>query len=313
MEPLVEAEEDGFKKRRRRDRGNLKAKTLDEPVVPLGDPQDQPEKPVEEGPQPKKEDGSDASSSEDDEVPPEGSAVIRKTKRTPKESPFVTSTKQKVRELAAHSIASDRSAMPDKSMKSDQFAQSIERVERDPTKPKWFGPQRQSTARAISRFDYQPDLCKDYNETGYCGYGDSCKFLHDRGDYKTGWQLEKEHEEEQKRKRMKAMGEDVDDEVDYRIDPEAEDMPWACMICRNDFENPVMTQCRHYFCEKCALENYAKGHTRCATCNVQTCGIFNTAHRLLANLDKLKARREEEAKKAEEISIQKREAGSWAL
>ncbi len=27
---------------------------------------------------------------------------------------------------------------------------------------------------------------------GYCGFGDSCKFLHDRSDYKHGWQLERE-------------------------------------------------------------------------------------------------------------------------
>ena len=24
---------------------------------------------------------------------------------------------------------------------------------------------------------------KDYKQTGYCGYGDACKFMHDRGDY----------------------------------------------------------------------------------------------------------------------------------
>jgi RING finger protein 113A len=58
-----------------------------------------------------------------------------------------------------------------------------------------------SNVRAICRFDYQPDICKDYKETGYCGFGDSCKFLHDRGDYKTGWQLEKEWEEQQKQKK----------------------------------------------------------------------------------------------------------------
>ena len=40
--------------------------------------------------------------------------------------------------------------------------------------------------RVTVRFDYQPDICKDYKETGYCGYGDNCKFMHDRGDYKTG-------------------------------------------------------------------------------------------------------------------------------
>lgn len=53
------------------------------------------------------------------------------------------------------------------------------------------GPLRASAhIRVSTRFDYQPDNCKDYRETGYCGYGDACKFLHDRGDYKLGWQLE---------------------------------------------------------------------------------------------------------------------------
>ena len=34
------------------------------------------------------------------------------------------------------------------------------------------GPIRAQTwARSICRFDYQPDICKDYKETGYCGYG----------------------------------------------------------------------------------------------------------------------------------------------
>lgn len=46
--------------------------------------------------------------------------------------------------------------------------------------------------RATVRWDYQPDVCKDYKETGFCGFGDSCKFMHDRGDYKHGWQLERE-------------------------------------------------------------------------------------------------------------------------
>lgn len=52
--------------------------------------------------------------------------------------------------------------------------------------------------RPTTMFDYQPNICKDYKQTGYCGYGDSCKFLHDRGDYKLGWQLEKEWERTEK-------------------------------------------------------------------------------------------------------------------
>jgi len=54
------------------------------------------------------------------------------------------------------------------------------------------GPLRASAyVRVSARFDYQPDVCKDYKETGFCSYGDSCKFLHDRGDYKSGWEIER--------------------------------------------------------------------------------------------------------------------------
>lgn len=106
--------------------------------------------------------------------------------------------------------------------------------------------------------DYQPDICKDYKgmyrtnyfklsfmivlhlhtymlETGYCGYGDSCKFLHDRGDYKSGWQLEREWEEMQgklKKDPNAFLVESSDDE----------ELPFACYICRQEFKNPVVTK-----------------------------------------------------------------------
>ena len=65
-----------------------------------------------------------------------------------------------------------------------------------------MGPQKStSTIRTVTVVDYQPDVCKDYKgnvligglairykpnfiETGYCGFGDTCKFLHDRGNCK---------------------------------------------------------------------------------------------------------------------------------
>lgn len=62
-----------------------------------------------------------------------------------------------------------------------------------------------SNFRITCQFDYQPNICKDYKETGYCGYGDSCKFLHDRGDYKLGWQIDQEWEalQQSKKREMK--------------------------------------------------------------------------------------------------------------
>ena len=120
------------------------------------------------------------------------------------------------------------------------------------------GPLRASAhIRVSARFDYQPDICKDYKETGYCGYGDSCKFMHDRGDYKSGWQMEKEWEEAEKtRKRNLALGGHDSDEENAEHDEEDEDdsLPFACFICRQPFVDPVVTKCKHYFCEHCALK-----------------------------------------------------------
>uniref|UniRef100_A0A8C3CF14 C3H1-type domain-containing protein n=1 Tax=Cairina moschata TaxID=8855 RepID=A0A8C3CF14_CAIMO len=90
--------------------------------------------------------------------------------------------------------------------------------------------------RATVRWDYQPDICKDYKETGFCGFGDSCKFLHDRSDYKHGWQIERELDEGR-------YG--VNDEENYEVSSDEEDMPFKCFICRSSFKNPVVTKQHH--------------------------------------------------------------------
>ena len=60
----------------------------------------------------------------------------------------------------------------------DHYATASIQVEaekdRENAKPKnpFRGPVRATEHIRIScRFDYQPDICKDYKETGYCGYG----------------------------------------------------------------------------------------------------------------------------------------------
>ncbi|CAH2302878.1 RING finger 113A [Pelobates cultripes] len=138
--------------------------------------------------------------------------------------------------------------------------------------------------RATVRWDYQPDICKDYKETGFCGFGDSCKFLHDRSDYKHGWQLERELEEGR-------YG--ANDEENYEVSSGDEDLPFKCFICRESFKQPVVTKCKHYFCERCALQHYRKSQ-RCYVCNTQTNGVFNPAKDLAAKLEKHKAEEEAE-------------------
>jgi len=147
--------------------------------------------------------------------------------------------------------------------------------------------------RATVRWDYQPDICKDWKETGYCGFGgiiptlylytlacyqlmsdtllmlsphmyttviccffcfvDSCKFLHDRSDYKSGWQLDREFEgDEEKSEDSGAyahthahmiVGLGFTDEDAYVISSSDDDqLPFACFLCRERFKNPVVTK-----------------------------------------------------------------------
>lgn len=136
------------------------------------------------------------------------------------------------------------------------------------------GPIRaHSSIRMTNVFDYKPDICKDYFETGFCGYGDNCKFAHIREDYQKGWEIDRDYEE---KKRQQRNGESED----VKIEEDA--LPFACHLCRQDFVNPVVTRCKHYFCEECAVKHYNGGKApRCAVCQSDTGGIFNTAHEIL--------------------------------
>ncbi|BBN07019.1 RING finger protein 113A [Marchantia polymorpha subsp. ruderalis] len=160
------------------------------------------------------------------------------------------------------------------------------------------GPLRASAhIRWSVRFDYQPDICKDYKETGYCGYGDSCKFMHDRGDYKSGWQMEKEWDESQKKKKDRIVqGLPEEEEAGEEDSDEDDELPFACFICREPFKEPVMTHCKHYFCEHCALKHHAR-NKHCFVCNKPTNGVFNTAHAIVKRMKEANAAEEEDKKR----------------
>ncbi|KJP87743.1 hypothetical protein AK88_02638 [Plasmodium fragile] len=210
-----------------------------------------------------------------------------------------------------------------------------------------YGPVRNSGAnvRVTLRIDYEPCICKDYKETGYCGFGDTCIFLHDRSDYKSGWKIEQEYEE--KRKRNEALrkeklekwnekmlrklkekeellgnSEDGDDgghgksaqiegennggespdlsAVSSCTEKENSDsdssdgennLPFACIKCKRKWKlemNPSVTECSHYFCEKCFIEMFQK-NKKCFKCGLQLNGIMNVAHNIVDILNKRKS------------------------
>ncbi|EPZ35279.1 hypothetical protein ROZALSC1DRAFT_27895 [Rozella allomycis CSF55] len=186
----------------------------------------------------------------------------------------------------------------------DGYKTYIEKRECINPKMRAAGPIRlPSHMKTNIRYDYQPDICKDYKETGYCAFGDSCKFLHDssdiRGDYKFGWQLDKEWEEKQK------LGNDPGQFLIESEDEEDDDddLPFACAICRDPFTDPIVTKCKHYFCEKCALKQFRKTK-KCYVCSQPTDGQFTVAYNLIAKLEEKKKRLEEQRKRDEEENFE---------
>ena len=150
-------------------------------------------------------------------------------------------------------------------MRSDIKEMSHSGLASSGQKPGILGPSRQaSNLRSTSRFDYQMDVCKDFKETGYCGFGDSCKFLHDRSEYKTGWELEREWDAKQR-------------EVRASVSEEESDPKSVCGVCRRTWQDcaspACVSTCGHFFCEKCFMENCC---LHCAVCGKCTDGIFNS-------------------------------------
>ncbi|KAI5210428.1 hypothetical protein E4T39_00151 [Aureobasidium subglaciale] len=189
-------------------------------------------------------------------------------------------------------------------------------IQKNPDKlGKSVGPVKApSNMRMITLVDFAPDVCKDYKQTGFCGFGDSCKFLHAREDYKQGWQLDKEWEKAGKSKAKSTIigsanrsSEQANDSSDDEEAKELEKIPFACIICKEPYKSPVVTKCGHYFCEACALKRHkSKGGKACANCGADTGGTFNVAKNLRKLLDKkrerIRRRKEKAMENGDEVS-----------
>jgi RING finger protein 113A len=103
-----------------------------------------------------------------------------------------------------------------------------------------------------------------------------------------GWQLDKLAD---------AAPKDARDASDSDSDDEA--IPFACLICRNAYTDPVVTRCGHYFCSACAIKRFAKT-PKCAACLAPTGGIFNRADKVIEKRRKVKDKKRREGDEDEE-------------
>lgn len=207
----------------------------------------------------------------------------------------------------------DSSATGDGTYKG--LANATKFIERNADAPsRNIGPIKAPTnIRTITVTDFAPDVCKDYKQTGFCGFGDNCKYLHAREDYKQGWQLDSEWDKFAKGKKVIAgtvvasadrKGDAEDDAADEAF---LESIPFKCIICRKDYKDPYVTKCGHYFCFSCAMNRYQKGKDpSCAACGAGTGGVFNVAKNLKKILakktDRAAARRAKAIEAGEEVS-----------
>ncbi|KAL3417111.1 Pre-mRNA-splicing factor cwc-24 [Phlyctema vagabunda] len=208
--------------------------------------------------------------------------------------------------LSSKNLLGSTRAAPEGTYKGLANATSF--IQKNPDAPtKVVGPIKAPTnIRTITVTDFAPDVCKDYKQTGFCGFGDSCKFLHAREDYKQGWQLDKEWENVTKGKKITggtkiaSANRNADAADDDEDDESAlEGIPFACIICRDRYKEPIVTKCGHYFCESCALKRYRKDPS-CAACGAGTGGVFNVAK----GLKKLLDRKREAARRRRERAIE---------
>lgn len=179
----VDVPQFGFKKRK--GKGNLRKK----PATPP----------------PASDSGSDFTSSDDDEghrikrrrnnaaVTASSSNVIRRREEAPKSAapaPLTTSndaTKSSEwydenlneKELLGTTRAKPASAAaPEADGKYKGAANYQSFIQKNPDAPSKFGPIKAPTnVRTITVTDFAPDVCKDWKQTGYCGFGGKFPFL----------------------------------------------------------------------------------------------------------------------------------------
>ncbi|KAL6931681.1 uncharacterized protein HGUI_00920 [Hanseniaspora guilliermondii] len=114
--------------------------------------------------------------------------------------------------------------------------------------------------------DYEPLLCKEYKLKGYCGYGDTCKFIHSRDDYINENKLTKKH--------WKNSQESKEEERKVDVVIKKSDL---CGVCKVPFDSDstkklIQLVCKHVFCKSCFMERLKNKKMECPECGSDSKG-----------------------------------------
>ncbi|PNP49648.1 hypothetical protein THARTR1_09659 [Trichoderma harzianum] len=113
------------------------------------------------------EDGPEHDSTLTHKLGPKGIVSSSSNDRTSKELSATTAQADRQNPLTDSNDATKQSALPDDEKKK-------------------LGPKRSAHVRYTTVTDYATDVCKDYKITGFCGFGDGCRYAHDGANVKQG-------------------------------------------------------------------------------------------------------------------------------
>ena len=140
-----------------------------------------------------------------------------------------------------------------------------------------FGPLRAPTnIRVTSRMDHNPELCKDWFDAGYCVFGNSCIYIHDRYDYKTGWEMDRDFEKQERERWRRINDPTYQERPEYEEKLEKFKVDEQCKMCNANYTNPKTLSCGHIFCEQCANKLH-DGKGKCLVCKKVLTGVMNNA------------------------------------